>query len=41
MSVWMNPQKLYSYNLTANDVINAIGAQNIQIPWGSWGTVLS
>jgi len=37
MRVWMNPQKLYSYNLTANDVINAIGAQNVQIPVGQLG----
>jgi multidrug efflux pump len=37
MRVWMNPQKLYSYSLTANDVINAIGAQNIQIPLGQLG----
>jgi len=37
MRIWMNPQKLYSYNLTANDVINAIGAQNIQIPLGQLG----
>jgi len=37
MRVWMNPQKLYSYNMTANDVINAIGAQNIQIPLGQLG----
>jgi len=37
MRVWMNPQKLYSYNLTANDVINAIGAQNIQVPVGQLG----
>jgi len=37
MRVWMNPQKLYSYNLTANDVIAAIGAQNLQIPLGQLG----
>src|SRR5471030_361228 len=37
MRIWMNPQKLYSYNLTANDVISAIGAQNIQVPVGQLG----
>ena len=37
MRIWMNPQKLYSYNLTASDVINAISAQNIQIPLGQLG----
>jgi multidrug efflux pump len=37
MRVWMNPQKLYSYNMTANDVINAIAAQNIQVPVGQLG----
>src|SRR6266478_9475804 len=37
MRIWMNPQKLYSYNLTANDIISAIGAQNIQIPVGQLG----
>ena len=37
MRIWMNPQKLYSYNLTANDVISAISAQNLQIPLGQLG----
>src|ERR1039457_415277 len=37
MRVWMNPQKLFSYNLTANDVINAIGSQNLQVPVGQLG----
>jgi hydrophobe/amphiphile efflux-1 (HAE1) family protein len=37
MRIWMNPEKLYSYNMTANDVINAIGAQNIQVPVGQLG----
>jgi len=37
MRIWMNPQKLYSYNMTATDIINAIGAQNIQIPVGQLG----
>jgi len=37
MRIWMNPQKLYSYNMTVNDVINAIAAQNIQVPVGQLG----
>ena len=37
MRIWMDPQKLYSYGLTANDVINAISAQNIQVPLGQLG----
>jgi multidrug efflux pump len=37
MRIWMNPQKLYSYNLTANDVISAISAQNVQVPLGQLG----
>jgi multidrug efflux pump len=37
MRIWMNPQKLFSYNMTANDVINAIAAQNIQVPVGQLG----
>ena len=37
MRIWMNPQKLYSYNLTANYVISAISAQNLQIPLGQLG----
>ena len=37
MRIWLNPQKLYSYNLTANDVIGAIGTQNVQIPLGQLG----
>ncbi len=37
MRIWLNPQKLYSYNLTADDVINAIQAQNTQVPVGQLG----
>ncbi len=37
MRIWMNPQKLYSYHMTSNDVINAISAQNLQIPLGQLG----
>ncbi|MDE2027186.1 MAG: efflux RND transporter permease subunit [Candidatus Omnitrophica bacterium] len=37
MRVWMDPQKLYSYRLTAGDVIAALQAQNIQVPLGQLG----
>ena len=37
MRIWLNPQKLESYNLGANDVINAIQAQNTQVPVGQLG----
>src|SRR5271167_201673 len=34
MRIWLNPQQLESYNLGVNDVINAIEAQNAQVPVG-------
>ncbi|HTJ12046.1 MAG TPA: efflux RND transporter permease subunit [Dinghuibacter sp.] len=37
MRVWMNPQKMASYGLTAQDVINALNAQNVQVAAGSAG----
>ncbi len=37
MRIWMDPQKLYSFNMTANDVIAALQAQNIQVPVGQLG----
>jgi len=37
MRVWLNPHKLFNYNMTAIDVINAIGAQNVQVPVGQLG----
>ncbi len=37
MRIWMDPAKLYSFNLTASDVIAAIQAQNIQVPVGQIG----
>src|ERR1700744_2649003 len=37
MRIWMDPAKLNSFNLTAGDVITAIGAQNIQVPAGQLG----
>jgi multidrug efflux pump len=37
MRIWLNPQKLYAFNMTVNDVIAAINAQNIQVPVGQLG----
>jgi HAE1 family hydrophobic/amphiphilic exporter-1 len=37
MRVWMNPDKLASYNLTPSDVIAALNAQNVQVAAGTAG----
>ena len=37
MRVWMNPNKLASYNLTPQDVMNALNAQNVQVAAGLVG----
>lgn len=37
MRIWLDPQKLFAYNLMANDVIAAISAQNTQVPVGQLG----
>jgi multidrug efflux pump len=37
MRIWLNPDQLESFNLTANDVIAAIQAQNTQVPVGQLG----
>jgi HAE1 family hydrophobic/amphiphilic exporter-1 len=37
MRVWMNPEKMASYSLTPQDVINALNAQNVQVAAGSAG----
>src|SRR5579872_133970 len=37
MRIWMNPEKMASYNLTPQDVINALNAQNVQVAAGSAG----
>src|SRR5271170_936325 len=39
MRIWLDPVKLQSFNLTANDVINAIQAQNIQVAAGQLGAL--
>src|SRR5262249_37138223 len=37
MRLWLDPQKLASYSLNAQDVINAVQAQNIQVAAGQIG----
>jgi multidrug efflux pump len=37
MRIWLDPAKLVSFNLTANDVIAAIQSQNVQVPAGQLG----
>ncbi|MEG1678824.1 MAG: multidrug efflux RND transporter permease subunit [Stenotrophomonas sp.] len=37
MRVWLNPEKLQGYHLSATDVYNAIGTQNLQFAAGSVG----
>ncbi len=37
MRIWLNPQKLYSYKLSTNDVITAIKAQNADVSAGQLG----
>jgi multidrug efflux pump len=41
MRLWLNPQKLESYSLSVNDVINAVQSQNIQVPVGQLGAAPS
>ncbi len=37
MRAWLNPDKLAALNLTATDVVNAIGEQNLQVAAGQIG----
>lgn len=37
MRVWLDPEKLNSFQLTPQDVINAISAQNVQVSAGQLG----
>ncbi|MFY0253267.1 efflux RND transporter permease subunit [Chitinophaga sp. 30R24] len=37
MRIWMNPNKMASYSLTPQDIINALNAQNVQVAAGSAG----
>ncbi|MGQ9838250.1 MAG: efflux RND transporter permease subunit [Cyanobacteriota bacterium] len=38
MRIWVDPLRLASYNLTAQDVVNAVRQQNIQVPAGQIGS---
>jgi HAE1 family hydrophobic/amphiphilic exporter-1 len=38
MRIWLNPDKMASLGLTANDVLNAVQEQNVQVAAGSIGT---
>jgi HAE1 family hydrophobic/amphiphilic exporter-1 len=38
MRIWLDPQKLYSYSLTPNDVINVIQSQSQSVTAGQVGT---
>ena len=37
MRVWLDPKRLQDFNLTTQDVLNAIGGQNIQVAAGQLG----
>ncbi len=37
MRIWIDPDKLYKYNLQPSDVVNAISSQNVQIAAGDIG----
>jgi HAE1 family hydrophobic/amphiphilic exporter-1 len=37
MRVWLDPVRLAARNLTATDVVNALGEQNVEIPAGQLG----
>ncbi|MDD5266690.1 MAG: multidrug efflux RND transporter permease subunit [Methylococcales bacterium] len=37
MRVWLNPEKLRYFNMTTNDVVNAIQSQNLQVAAGQLG----
>ncbi|WP_329740479.1 efflux RND transporter permease subunit [Dyella sp. A6] len=37
MRIWLNPDKLHGYGLSATDVLNAVEAQNVQFAAGSIG----
>src|SRR5690554_2828833 len=37
MRIWLDPDKLYSYNMVPEDVVNAIRAQNAQVSAGQLG----
>ncbi|AUM00601.1 multidrug efflux RND transporter permease subunit [Rhodocyclaceae bacterium] len=38
MRVWLDPQKLVTFDLSVDDVIAAIRAQNVEVPAGAFGS---
>lgn len=38
MRIWMNPDKMASYSLTPQDIINALNEQNVEVAAGAVGT---
>src|SRR4029079_15375618 len=38
MRIWLDPQKLYTYNLTPNDVIQVVKSQSQSVTAGQSGT---
>ncbi|MCP4117904.1 MAG: efflux RND transporter permease subunit [Desulfobacteraceae bacterium] len=39
MRVWLNPEKLFAYNLSTNEVLQAISEQNIDVSAGQFGAL--
>lgn len=39
MRIWLDPDKLYSYNLTTTDILSAISSQNIDVSSGQIGAL--
>lgn len=39
MRIWLNPKKLFSYNLTSSEIASAIKSQNVQVSAGSIGAL--
>lgn len=39
MRIWLDPQRLYDYNMSASDVVTAISAQNAQVTAGQLGSL--
>jgi multidrug efflux pump len=37
MRIWLNPQSMYNFNITTQDVINAVQQQNVQLATGQIG----
>ncbi len=37
MRIWLNPQKMTQYGVTTQDVLQAVGSQNVQAPAGNIG----